>query len=294
MAQKHPAPESTAATNIFVPSTRRIGTIFSRSARSAALASPPDATRVPGATAFGFFSFPAGSVWDDGAPCRRWLKGPSLPTSSQPRDQSSPMMPRIPKAHRQPRDGCAMIQARTGAAMIGPSVDPTATRLLGRPRSRGANQAWTCCSDSGVAGPSTAPSRIRANSRTAAPPPSRMGTGGLPTRRPWPAGSISWTLCPREIRRRRRRWQTGRRRHFFHHEVHVSAAGAIGMQRVVIAARPVGDLVAIGWIGIDTDNHLAPYGVAIAPGRVLSPRDAPRRSPGTGAWWTAWWAGCPT
>jgi len=56
---------------------------------------------------------------------------------------------------------------------------------------------------------------------------------------------------------------------FFHHEVHVRAAGAVGVQSVVIAARPVGDLLFIGRVGIDADDHLAPDGIAITPGGIV-------------------------
>ena len=38
-----------------------------------------------------------------------------------------------------------MIAANIGAAIIGPKVDPIATKLLGKPRSLGAYHPWICC-----------------------------------------------------------------------------------------------------------------------------------------------------
>src|SRR5437764_12155745 len=51
---------------------------------------------------------------------------------------------------------------------------------------------------------------------------------------------------------------------FFHHEVHISAAGPERMQRIVILTGPVRDLVAIRRVGIYSDNYLAPDGIAMA------------------------------
>src|ERR1700758_4484988 len=53
---------------------------------------------------------------------------------------------------------------------------------------------------------------------------------------------------------------------FFHHEVHISTAGAEGMQSVVISSSPIRDLGAIRWIGIYSDDDLAPDDIAIIEG----------------------------
>src|ERR1039457_2617203 len=49
----------------------------------------------------------------------------------------------------------------------------------------------------------------------------------------------------------------------FHHEVDIGAAGAVGMQRVVVVPGPAGDERAVGLVWVHADDHLAPDGIAI-------------------------------
>src|SRR5205085_9882637 len=64
---------------------------------------------------------------------------------------------------------------------------------------------------------------------------------------------------------------------FIHHEVDVSAAGRVGMKRVEVLLRPLSYFFLIRRVGIDTDHHLRPIGVAVIP-RGLSFSDATRGS----------------
>src|SRR5262249_7318240 len=58
----------------------------------------------------------------------------------------------------------------------------------------------------------------------------------------------------------------------FHHEVYVRAAGAVRMQVLPVAFGPSGYTILVGRIWVHTDDHLAPDGVAIAPGSVFVSR----------------------
>src|SRR3954471_21402672 len=54
-----------------------------------------------------------------------------------------------------------------------------------------------------------------------------------------------------------------------HHEVHVCPAGSKRMQCLPVIPGPLGNPCLVGWIGIDTDDHLAPRGLAITPWGIV-------------------------
>src|ERR1035437_2799854 len=51
---------------------------------------------------------------------------------------------------------------------------------------------------------------------------------------------------------------------FIHHEVDISAARAVGMQRVIVVLGPAGDERLVGRVGVHADDNLAPLGIATA------------------------------
>src|ERR1035438_9086991 len=58
-------------------------------------------------------------------------------------------------------------------------------------------------------------------------------------------------------------YRPNRKPSLFHHEVDIGAAGAVGMQRVVVVPGPAGDERAVGLVWVHADDHLAPDGIAI-------------------------------
>src|SRR5450755_5059408 len=55
----------------------------------------------------------------------------------------------------------------------------------------------------------------------------------------------------------------------FHHEVHVGTTRRIGMHILPVLPGPVDDEVLVRRVGIDSDNHLGPGGLPVAPRRVV-------------------------
>src|SRR3954467_14448393 len=54
-----------------------------------------------------------------------------------------------------------------------------------------------------------------------------------------------------------------------HHEIYVRATGSKRGQRLPVIPGPAGNPVHVGWIGVNTGNHLAPGGLTITPWRFV-------------------------